>query len=88
MSKEVLDSSEKQLNRITFADRLYGDGICDMLNNNIALNILAINVIMYIFFSISIFNRFKGISKVMNGDIKYARSKAQRAEELTNIYKS
>jgi hypothetical protein len=32
--------------------------------------------------------RFKGISKVMNGDIKYARSKAQRAEELTNIYKS
>ena len=36
--KRIKDSSEKQLNRNTFADRLYGDGICDMLNNNIALN--------------------------------------------------
>lgn len=32
--------------------------------------------------------RFKGLSKVMNGDIKYARAKAQRAEDISNIYKS
>jgi hypothetical protein len=32
--------------------------------------------------------RFKGLSKVMNGDIKYARAKAQRAEEITGIYRA
>ena len=32
--------------------------------------------------------RFQGLSRVMDGDIKYARAKAQRAEDLTNIYKA
>ena len=32
--------------------------------------------------------RLKVLSKVMKGDIKYARAKSQRAEDLTNIYKA